>query len=96
MKGGTMARRVLDEKMWLKLQKLLPARTSGGRPSDDRRFIEAVCWILRTGAPWRDLPPEYGPWKTAYNRFNRWSKQGHIDEILRELKKRWRSRMADD
>jgi len=91
-----MARFVLNNQMWSKLQILLPSRASGGRPSDDRLFIEAVCWILRTGAPWRDLPPEFGPWKTSYNRFNRWSKKGHIDAILNELKKRWRPRVAND
>ena len=92
-----MARMVIDDAMWCKLEPLLPKKLKGGRPSkSDRLFLEAVCWILRTGAPWRDLPPEYGPWKTVYNRFNRWSKSGHIESILSELKKKWRSRMAHD
>ena len=88
-----MSRMVIDDEMWFKLQKLLPEPK--GRPSfDDRLFLEGVCWRLRTGAPWRDLPPEYGPWSSVYNRYNRWSKKGHIQSILDELKKRWRSRMA--
>ena len=92
-----MARMVIDNNMWRRLAPLLPKNSKGGRPSkDDRLFVEAVCWILRTGAPWRDLPPEYGPWSTVYNRFNRWTKNGKIDSILNELKKRWRPRMAQD
>ena len=44
-----------------------------GRPAqDNRRFINAVFWILRTGAPWRDLPPDYGDWKNTHRRFCRW------------------------
>ena len=90
-----MARMVLNDALWSKLEKLLPLREKGGRPpQNDRLFIEAVCWVIRTGAPWRDMPPEYGPWKTAYNRYNRWCKNGEFDRILSILKKRWRSRMA--
>ena len=48
-----------------------------GRPAqDNRRFIDAVCWILRTGAPWRDLPPDYGDWKNTHRRFCRWRDRG--------------------
>ena len=88
-----MSRMVLDDEMWNRLKPLLP-KPKGRHGVNDRLFLEAVCWILRTGAPWRDLPPVYGSWKTVYNRYNNWSKKGHIQEILSELKKRWRSRMA--
>ena len=91
-----MGRKVFDEAMWSRLEKLLPTKKKGGRPADDRLFLEGVCWIVRTGAPWRDLPPAYGKWKTVYNRYNRWAKAGHIERILEVLKKRWRSRMASD
>ena len=87
---------VFDDEMWARLKKLLPTKEKGGRPSNDRLFLEAVCWIIRTGAPWRDLPPAYGNWKTVYNRYSRWVKTGHIDKIFEILKKRWRSRMAHD
>ncbi len=50
--------------------------------------------MLRTGAAWRDLPADYGNWKSVYNRYNNGSKKGYITAILSELKKRWRSRMA--
>ena len=46
------------------------------RHGDNRRFIDAVCWILRTGAPWRDLPPDYGDWKNTHRRFCRWRDRG--------------------
>ena len=56
---------------------------SVGRPAqDNRRFINAVFWILRTGAPWRDLPPEYGHWNTTARRFGRWQKNGHWARLL--------------
>lgn len=86
-----MARMVIDDRMWDTLQPLLPA-PKGRHGLDDRLFIEAVCWIIRTGCPWRDLPLDLGNWKTQYNRFNRWSKKGHLEKVLEKLKKRWRSR----
>ena len=92
-----MARFVINEDMWSRLKVLLPDNQQGGRPgNDDRMFIEAVCWVIRTGAPWRDLPMEYGNWKTVYNRYSRWVKSGKFTEILGVLKKRWRPRMAHD
>ena len=90
-----MSRFVIDDTMWKKLEILLPSNPKGGRPGGDIRLIlEAVCWIVRTGAPWRDLPPDYGNWKSVYNRYSRWVKKGHLDKILDVFKKRWGSRMA--
>ena len=86
-----MCRMVLDDKIWSKLEKLLPA-PKGRHGENDRLFLEAICWIIRTGCPWRDLPAELGNWKTQYNRFNRWNQKGHLEAILEALKKRWRSR----
>lgn len=90
-----MTRRVLTDDIWEKLQPLLP-KPKGRHGKDDRLFLEAVCWIVRTGAPWRDLPPEFGPWKTVYNRYSRWAKKGHLDVILAFFKRRWGSRVAHD
>ena len=84
---------VINNELWVRLESLLP-KPKGRHGTNDRLFLEGVCWILRTGAPWRDLPLEYGNWKTVYNRYNNWSKKGHIEAIMIELKKRWRSRMA--
>ena len=90
-----MPRKGLTDEIWGKLQPLLP-KPKGRHGKDDRIFLEAVFWIIRTGAPWRDLPVEFGPWKTVYNRYSRWAKKGHLDKILEFFKKRWRSRMAHD
>jgi len=49
--------------------------------------MEAICWTLETGAAWRDLPPDYGHWKSVYNRYNNGSKKGYITVILGQLKK---------
>lgn len=92
-----MARFVIDDRMWKKLEVLINAEKKAGRPAiNDRMFIEAVCWIIRTGAPWRDLPPTFGNWKTTYNRYSRWVKSEKLNRIFEILKKRWRSRMAYD
>src|ERR1700761_5945809 len=57
-----------------------------GRPGyDDRRFFEAVLGWRRTGVPWRDLPSEFGPWKTVFNRFDRWAKNGKWDRLFFSL-----------
>ena len=54
-----------------------------GRPANDNRlFINAVFWILRTGAPWRDLPPDYGDWKNTHRRFCRWRDRGVWEHLL--------------
>jgi transposase len=90
-----MARMVIDEAKWEKLSPLLPA-PKGRHAKDDRLFIEAVFWVIRTGAPWRDMPAEFGPWKTVYNRYNRWVKKGHLDTILDGLKKIWPPRHTYD
>lgn len=77
----------LSDRQWSKLSEILTELRGRGRPAkDDRNFIEAVLWIHRTGAPWRDLPTEFGPWKTVYNRFDRWSKQGRWRKIFDLLK----------
>jgi len=51
--------------------------------SRDRRFVDAVVWIARTGAPWRDLDSQFGPWKAFYNRFRRWAQRGWWEELFR-------------
>jgi len=59
--------------------------TWGGNARDTRLFINAVFWILRTGAPWRDLPPDYGHWNTVQRRFCRWRDKGVWSELLEAL-----------
>jgi transposase len=73
---------------WSIIEPLLPGGTSKksrGRPrKDDRRVLNGIFFILRTGASWRDLPERYGPYTTAYNRFNRWAKPGVWDAVFGE------------
>jgi transposase len=59
--------------------------TWGGNARDNRRFLNAVFWILRTGAPWRDLPPDYGDWKNVHRRFCRWRNAGEWERLLELL-----------
>ena len=82
-----MRRHELTDDQWDRLEPLLPPqRPSTGRPNQDHRTIlNGILWILRTGAPWRDLPERYGNWKTVYSRFRRWQAAGIWDRILTEL-----------
>lgn len=77
----------LEDALWLKLEPLLPGQSGqwGGLAKDNRQFINAVLWILRTGAPWRDLPPDFGDWKNTHRRFSRWRDKGIWEGILVEL-----------
>lgn len=71
-----MARYDLSEAEWRLIEPLLPNKPRGVARVDDRRVINGIFYVLRTGSPWRDLPERYGPYTTVYNRFNRWSRQG--------------------
>ena len=75
-----------NDEMWAKLESALP-RSRRGRPSNKRNFLEAVYFRFQTGIPWRDLPPDFGPWKTIFNRFNRWSKEGRFLMAFDTVKK---------
>ena len=68
----------ISDRVRERLQPLLPGGPAKvGRPAyDNRRFLNAVFWILRTGAPWRDLPQDYGGWKNTRRRFCRWRDRG--------------------
>jgi transposase len=78
----------LSDEEWARLEPLLPDRAPrrGGRWADHRAVLNGVFWRTRTGSPWRDLPREYGHWKTVYNRHRRWSADGTWAEILDELR----------
>ena len=71
-----MARYDLSEAEWRLVEPLLPNKPRGVARVDDRRVINGIFYVLRTGSPWRDLPSRYGPHTTVYNRFNRWAKAG--------------------
>src|SRR3954447_9737455 len=83
-----MIRTMLNEAMWKRLSPLLPPqKPRTGRPSlDHRRFLEAMLWLARTGAPWRDLPPELMKSRTAWRRLQRWTASGVWDRIIGALR----------
>lgn len=82
-----MERHELTDTQWERLKALLPPqKPHTGRPNKDhRRIINAILWLLRTGAPWRDLPERYGSWKTVASRFSRWQKAEIWQRILSQL-----------
>jgi transposase len=75
---------VISDESWVWLEPLLPDRTPrrGGRWRDHREVLEAIAWRYRTGSPWRDLPAEFGPWQSVYDRHRRWSADGTYDRIF--------------
>ncbi len=84
-----MRRHELTDEQWARLVPWLPSeKPATGRPNHDHRTIlNGILWILRTGAPWRDLPERYGSWKTVYSRFRRWQQAGIWERILSELQR---------
>ena len=81
-----MRRHELSDKEWELVKELLPVpKRRGGRPTEARNVLNGMLWILRTGAPWRDLPERYGPWRTVYDRFNLWSRDGAFNRIIERL-----------
>ena len=77
----------ISDAHWALLEPHLPGRAGcwGGVAQDNRRFINAAFWILRTGASWRDLPPSYGGWKNTHRRFCRWRDRGIWEWLLEQL-----------
>ena len=66
----------LSDKEWAIVEPLLPNKPRGVPRVDDRTVLNGIFWVLRTGAPWEDMPERYGPRTTVYNRFVRWRKAG--------------------
>jgi putative transposase len=79
-----MARHALSDSQWERVRPHLPP-VLGRRGRDDRLFIDAVLWIAKTGAPWRDMPTRFGAWAQVYQRFARWSNRGHFDTLFTAL-----------
>jgi len=75
---GVLDRLILDDAQWarMSLHIIGDARSRGSSGRDNRMFVEAVLWIVRTGSPWRDLPEVFGTWNSAFRRFSRWSAKG--------------------
>ncbi len=85
-----MRRHEMTDGQWALIEEMFPANGERvGRPwNGHRRVFDGIFWILRTGAPWRDLPERFGPWQTVYDRFNRYRADGTLDRILERLQVR--------
>ncbi len=77
-----MGRYDLTDAEWKAIEPHLPSKVRGKKRVDDRRVLNGIFWVLRSGSPWADAPERYGPPTTLYNRFNRWRKAGHWDRLM--------------
>ena len=75
----------LTDKEWTAIKPMLPNKPRGVPRVSDRRALNGIFWVLRSGAPWRDLPQEFGPYTTGYNRFVRWRRAGVWGRIMSAL-----------
>ena len=91
-----MNRYDLTDFEWSVIEPLLPNKPRGVPRVDDRRVLNGIMWVLRSGAPWRDLPERYGPYTTCYNRFNRWRKKGIWDQLMGRYRRGLRRQHTDD
>jgi putative transposase len=75
----------MTDAQWHRIRELLPSPRGAPSKKGERNFVNAVLWIAKTGAPWRDLPRRFGKWKTIFNRFNNWAIAGKWEAIFKEL-----------
>jgi transposase len=75
----------LTDQEWSAIKPMLPNKPRGVPRVNDRRVLNGIFWVLRSGAPWRDLPQEFGPYTTCYNRFVRWRRAGVWSRIMDAL-----------
>lgn len=80
-------RHTLSDEQWERIKDLLPGKEGdpGVTAADNRLFMDAVLWIGKAGAPWRDLPKRFGNWNSAWRRFDRWSRKGVWEFVYRAL-----------
>ena len=74
---------------WAAIKPVLPNKPRGVPRVNDRRVLNGIFWVLRSGAPWRDLPDNFGPYTTCYNRFVRWRRAGVWDQLMNALTAGW-------
>ena len=84
---GVMDRLVLCDRQWERVAPLIIGRPDqkGSTGRDNRMFVEGVLWIVRTGAPWRDLPEAFGAWNSVFRSFSRWSEKGVWGRIFEAM-----------
>lgn len=82
-----LRRHELTDEQWRRIEPLLPGRNGdpGRTAVDNRLFVNAVRWVAKTGAPWRDLPERFGKWNSVFQRFNRWCQRGVWQRIAESL-----------
>ena len=83
-----MRRYELTDEQWSVIEPLLPKSELGRPLAAPRQMLNAMFWVLRSGAPWRDLPERFGPWQTVYHHFNSWRRRGVYGRILEALQVR--------
>ena len=79
---------VVTDDIWARLEPHLPGKKSdsGATGKDNRLFLEAVLWRVRTGLPWRDLPSAFGNWNSVFRRFRRWAKGGVFERLFKAIR----------
>lgn len=87
-------RHAISDDDWARIKDLLPGQPGqhGKAAKDNRLFLDAVLWIARTGAPWRDLPERFGNWNSTWRRFDRWARKGvwrRVFEALQDPDLEW-------
>ena len=82
-----MGRYEVSVSQWRQMEGFLPGRPGsvGVTAKDNRKFVNGVLWVLRRSAHWKDLPDEYGNWKSAHERFTRWARAGLLERIVQLL-----------
>jgi transposase len=77
-------RHAISDTQWERIKDLLPGKPGdpGVTAKDNRLFIDAVLWIAKTGAPWRDLPERFGNWYNVWKRLSRWAKKGVWERVF--------------
>jgi transposase len=82
-----LTRTTLSDHQWERVAPLCAGKPGdpGRSGEDNRQFLEAVLWIARTGAPWRDLPPALGNWNSVFQRFRRWAVKGIFERVFARL-----------
>ena len=82
-----MIRRALRDAHWRRIEPLIPGKEGdkGRHGEDNRLFVDAVLWVARAGAAWRDLPDEFGNWNSVFQRFRRWAKKGVWKRLFQAL-----------
>ena len=82
-----MDRLIVSDEQWERVAPLLPGKVGdpGRSGADNRMFLEGVLWMVRVGAPWRDLPATFGNWNSVFQRFRRWALKGVFEHLFQIL-----------